>query len=232
MFLQGSLWSLGEIGIDDDVPTARIALDDTSWVDHAPGWLRGSDELFATLVDLLPWRQRRDVPMYDRLVDEPRLTAWWQADGVAPEPLPVLAELRRRLSDTYEVAFDSIGCNLYRDGNDSVAWHGDRHRERVVDPVVAIVSVGAPRPFRLRPRAGGPSAGAPIRTWALGRGDLLVMGGSCQHDWEHAVPKVRAAGARVSITFRHEARGPRRAVSRSRPEFASPVASEPPAPTR
>lgn len=205
VFLQGSLLSLGGIGIDPSARVERIALDESSWVDHAPNWLGGSDELFAALADRLGWRQRRDVPMYDRLVDEPRLTSWWQATSGKPEPSRELAELRRQLSATYAVDFDSIGCNLYRDGSDSVAWHGDRHRQTVTDPIVAIVSVGAPRPFRLRPRATGPSAGAPTHSWRLGRGDLLVMGGSCQHLWEHAVPKVRAADARMSITFRHGA---------------------------
>lgn len=205
MFLQGSLWSVGEIGIDPRASIERIGLDQTSWIDHAPGWLTGSDDVFETLVEVLAWRQRRDVPMYDRLVDEPRLTCWWRDEHGSSEPLPALGILRRELSQRYGVDFDSIGFNLYRDGDDSVAWHGDRHRHHVVDPIVAIVSVGAPRPLRLRPRAGGPSVGSPPRSWALGRGDLFVMGGACQHDWEHTVPKVRAAGARISITFRHGA---------------------------
>jgi alkylated DNA repair dioxygenase AlkB len=106
--------------------------------------------------------------------------------------------MRKLLSLRYAEAFDSIGFNLYRDGRDSVAWHGDRHRHVVVDPIVAIVSVGSPRPLRLRPRGGGTSL-----SWDLGDGDLFVMGGACQHDWEHTVPKVRHAGPRLSITFRN-----------------------------
>ena len=121
--------------------------------------------------------------MYDQRLLEPRLTAWW-VPGDGPEPLPVLAEMRRVLSRRYGEAFDSIGFNWYRDGQDSVAWHGDRHRHVIDDPMVAIVSVGEPRPFRLRPRGGGPATG-----FDLGRGDLLVMGGACQHDWEHCGPE-------------------------------------------
>ena len=98
--------------------------------------------------------------------------------------------MRRVLSTRYAEAFDSIGFNCYRHGEDSVAWHGDRHRHTIDDPVVAIVSVGAPRPLRLRPRGGGRA-----RSFDLGRGDLFVMGGACQHDWEHCVPKVRARRA-------------------------------------
>jgi alkylated DNA repair dioxygenase AlkB len=106
------------------------------------------------------------------------------------------------LSVRYGVSFDSIGTNYYRDGQDSVAWHGDRVRH-LADPIVAIVSVGAPRPFLLRSRRGGSSL-----AFALGQGDLLVMGGECQHRWEHCVPKVAAAGPRISITYRHESEPP------------------------
>ncbi len=198
MFLQGSLLVSATVGIDHSIPVERHHLDATTWVDVARGWLGGPDEVYAELVASLAWRQRRGVPMYDRLVDEPRLTHWWRADAGIPEPLPVLAEVREHLARRYERTFDSIGFNLYRDGSDSVAWHGDRHRHHVVDPVVAIVSVGAPRPLRLRPNGGGRS-----RAWNLGSGDLFVMGGACQHRWQHTVPKVRHAAPRLSITFRH-----------------------------
>jgi alkylated DNA repair dioxygenase AlkB len=181
---------------------ARVDLDEHSWLDLLPGWLHGEEAVFDDLRGRLRWGQRR-VTMYDQRLLEPRLTAWWQA-GDGPEPLPVLADMRTALSRHYGEDFDSIGFNCYRDGHDSVAWHGDRHRHVVSDPVVAIVSVGEPRPFRLRPRGGGQS-----RSFDLGRGDLLVMGGACQHDWEHSVPKVRtAAGPRLSISYRHGMRQP------------------------
>ena len=180
----------------------RTDLDAATWVDHAAGWLQGSDDVFDELAARLPWRQRRDVVMYDSVLDEPRLTSWWDDRSGRPEPLPVLADVRAALGERYGERFDSIGFNLYRDGADSVAWHGDRHRHHVANPVVVILSVGAPRTLRLRPRGGGPSRG-----WDLGQGDLFVMGGACQHDWEHCVPKVRrAVGARMSITYRHGAR--------------------------
>lgn len=196
---------MGDVGIDPLATVERVTLDDTSWIDVARGWLTGSDAVFDVLLDRLAWRQRRDIPMYDKLVDEPRLTHWWSGVGGSPEPMSELADLRVQLSNRYRVEFDSIGFNLYRTGADSVAWHGDRHREDVVDPVVAIVSVGNPRPLRLRPRAGGQSVGSAPLAWNLGCGDLFVMGGACQSQWEHAVPKVRAAGPRMSITFRHGA---------------------------
>jgi alkylated DNA repair dioxygenase AlkB len=204
VFLQRSLFGTCDPGVDPGfLQAVRVDLDATTWVEHAPGWLAGADALFDDLLDRLHLRQRRDIPMYDSLVDEPRLTAWWHADDhPAGEPHELLGEIRQLLVERYHRPFDSIGFNLYRDGSDSVAWHGDRHRHHVTDPVVAIVSLGARRPLKLRPRGGGPS-----RSWNLGDGDLFVMGGACQHDWEHSVPKVRrAVGPRLSITFRHDTR--------------------------
>ena len=199
MFWQGSL--LGGLAPSFDTgfgEAARLALDTTTWVEHVPGWVSGSDQLFDDLASMLPFRQRRGVRMYDRIVDEPRLSAWWRLESGAPEPLPILRDIRLLLADRYAEPFDSIGFNLYRDGNDSVAWHGDRHRHVVTNPVIAIVSLGAPRPLRLRPRGGGASL-----SWNLGNGDLFVMGGACQHEWEHTVPKVRVTtGPRMSVTFR------------------------------
>jgi alkylated DNA repair dioxygenase AlkB len=173
----------------------RIELTRGAWLDHAPGWLSGSDALFAELLETAPWQQRQRV-MWEKVVDEPRLTAWWRDDDAGLPP--VLPELGSLLMARYGVTFDSMGCNLYRDGRDSVAWHGDTVRKAMAEPIVAVVSLGEPRRFLLRPRGGGPS-----RRFDLGGGDLLVMGGTCQHTWEHTVPKVAAAGPRLSVTFRH-----------------------------
>jgi alkylated DNA repair dioxygenase AlkB len=199
---QGSLFALDDPVADSSFGgLERIDLDDSCWLEHCPNWLGGSDLVFAELVSRLAWRQRQ-VVMYHRRLPEPRLTAWWSAAEGRPEPLPVLAAMRSVLRQRYRRPFDSIGCNYYRDGRDSVAWHGDRVKH-LSDPVVAIVSVGAPRPFLLRPRGGGSSRG-----FLLGQGDLLVMGGACQHDYEHTIPKVAAAGPRISITYRHDEEGP------------------------
>lgn len=176
----------------------RTWLDETSWVDYVPQWLGGADLVFAELVAKLSWKQR-EVTMYDKRLPEPRLTSWWSSLTGAPEPLPVLESARATLTRQYGRPFDSIGFNLYRDGRDSVAWHADRERYYQEDPVVAIVSTGAPRAFQLRPIGGGQS-----QRWQLGLGDLFVMGGSCQHQWEHCVPKTaNAVGPRLSIMFRH-----------------------------
>jgi alkylated DNA repair dioxygenase AlkB len=195
---QQCLFAFDEPSIDDTfADVTRTWLDDDSWIDYAPNWLHGADRIFGELIALLPWKQR-EVTMYDRRLPEPRLTAWWNTSAATPEVLPVLAEARAAISRHYAKPFDSIGFNLYRDGHDSVAWHSDRERFRLEDPTVAIVSTGRPRSFHVRRRGGGPS-----QSWQLGHGDLFVMGGSCQHYWEHSVPKVAAAGPRLSIMFRH-----------------------------
>lgn len=194
---QPSLLGAGPVEVDPGFAgLRRRELAQGAWVDHVPGWCRGADGLFERLLCDVPW-QGRDVRMYDRTVTEPRLTHRWRL-GEDPAPPAELVGMARLLGQRYEVAFTQIGVNLYRDGADSVAWHGDRVARELPEAVVALVSLGAARPFRLRPRGGGPSVG-----YLPGAGDLLVLGGSCQRTWQHAVPKVRAACPRISVQFRH-----------------------------
>ena len=178
----------------------RQQLSRGAWVDHLPGWVRGSDSVLQTLLDEVEWRAERRV-MYDNEVDVPRLLRWYGGDE--PLPHPLLTEARRRLTAHYLAElgepFVTAGMCLYRTGRDSVAWHGDTHgRGSHTDTMVAIVAFGSPRPLMLRPRGGGASLRFP-----LGHGDLIVMGGSCQRTWEHAIPKTaRHVGPRVSVQFR------------------------------
>jgi alkylated DNA repair dioxygenase AlkB len=178
----------------------RTLLADGAWVDLHPNWVEGSDQLFDALAAKVPWRAERRR-MYDRVVDVPRLVAFYDEGAALPDP--ALESIRESLSAHYEPElgepFRTVGLCLYRDGADSVAWHGDRiGRSRTEDTMVAIVSLGTPRRFLLRPRGGGPS-----RQFELGRGDLFVMGGSCQRTWEHSVPKLaHAPGPRISLQFR------------------------------
>jgi len=136
--------------------------------------------------------------MYDRMVDDPRLSRWYAR--TASFPHPVLHELRDALQSHYRVELGGVGLNFYRDGHDSVAPHADRELRRLDDTIVAIVTLGARRPFLVRPRAGGPSIDL-----APASGDLLVMGGACQLRYEHGVPKVRHAGPRISCSYRWSA---------------------------
>jgi alkylated DNA repair dioxygenase AlkB len=164
-----------------------------AWIDHVPGWLRGADALFDTVVDLVDW-QSPMVTMWDKRVQTPRLSGLLGPD----ERPPIVDEMRAALSRRYDQEFLSVGANLYRDCRDSVAWHGDRIARNLPEAVIAIVSLGGVRRFLLRPTGGGHS----VRL-DLASGDLLVMGGSCQRTWQHCVPKVARAEPRLSLTFRH-----------------------------
>jgi alkylated DNA repair dioxygenase AlkB len=187
---------VGELGAS----VRRRYLADGAWIDLRPRWIAGADTLFQRLHDTVPWRAERR-PMYDRVVDVPRLLSFYDEGEALPDTTLVKA---KRVLDLHYGAelgeqFATAGLCLYRDGRDSVAWHGDRiGRGNTHDTMVAILVLGAPRALLLRPRGGGPT----IRR-DLGHGDLFVMGGSCQRTWEHAVPKTaRAVGPRISVQFR------------------------------
>ena len=200
--LQGSLLDLGTglaLGAVGEGLTRR-GLGMGAWLDVRPGWLTGGDELLDHLIDAVPWRAEQRQ-MYDSLVNVPRLTCFY--DAHQPLPHPVLAQARDALSAHYRNElgedFATAGLCLYRDGRDSVAWHGDRiGRSRDQDTMIAILSVGADRPLSLRPRGGGAS----MRV-AAGHGDLLVMGGSAQRTYDHAILKTsEVVGPRISVQFR------------------------------
>ena len=179
----------------------RRDLDSGAWIELRSNFVEDADSLFGELMAAVPWRAERRQ-MYDRVLDVPRLVSFCDLTVEAP-PQPGVARLRRRLNDIYAgelgEPFTTAGFCLYRDGADSVAWHGDTiGRSRTHDTMVAIVSLGATRLFAMRPRGGGTSLRLPQY-----HGDLLVMGGSCQRTWEHAVPKTTArTGPRISIQFR------------------------------
>ncbi|MGZ5400028.1 MAG: alpha-ketoglutarate-dependent dioxygenase AlkB [Nocardioides sp.] len=182
-----------------DLAPERTVLTRGAWVDVQRSWLPDADEVFTSLVREVPWRAERRQ-MYDRVVDVPRLTHTYMIGEDLPHA--ALTAARDALSEHYldELGepFRTAGCCYYRDGRDSVAWHGDTvGRGSTHDTMVAIVSVGDPRRLALRPRGGGESISV-----EMGHGDLVVMGGSCQRTWEHAVPKVASAGPRLSVQFR------------------------------
>jgi alkylated DNA repair dioxygenase AlkB len=203
---QGSLFdptgppALGSL----DRGTERIGLSPASWLEHRPSWVGGHDALFARLIDGVPWRADRRT-MYERVVEVPRLVAHFGEGDELPDGL--IAEAWDRLGEHYATTgagpLRSVGMCLYRDGRDSVAWHADTNGRSQPGPsLVAIVSLGARRRLLLRPRGAVPG-GRTARRFELGEGDLLVMGGRCQREWEHTVPKTRhPVGPRISIQFR------------------------------
>ncbi|RJK96321.1 alpha-ketoglutarate-dependent dioxygenase AlkB [Vallicoccus soli] len=175
----------------------RRPLDERSWLDVARGWVPDHADLLDELVRTAPWRQR-ERRVWDADVLEPRLVAVWGADELDRLP-PILRGARELLGERYGVEFDSALANLYRDGRDGVAWHGDTVRKRLPETVVVTIGLGERRRFLLRPGAAGPPA---VRLDS-GGGDLVVMGGRCQHEWQHTVPKDARAGTRLSVTMRH-----------------------------
>ena len=199
---QPSMWDVAEEATLTPLAgrVVRHQLSRGAWVDHLPGWVEGSDVVLDVLLGDIGWRADRRQ-MYDREVAVPRLLRWYGGGETLPHP--ALTAARENLDAYYRPElgepFVTAGMCLYRDGRDSVAWHGDRiGRSRTQDTMVAIVSFGSPRALMLRPVGGGESL-----RFTLGHGDLVVMGGSCQRTWEHCIPKTtKAVGPRVSVQYR------------------------------
>ena len=191
--VQGSLFGFAPVSVDQVFgELRRIQLDAEAWLDYCPMWLSGYETLFTALVDQAEWSQPV-VRMYDREVLTPRLVA-----RIEPEIHAVIPEIIDSLSTRYETRLDQVSAGWYRDGSDSVAYHGDRIARERPRSIVATVSLGAARRFLIRPKEGGHAM-----SFSLGHGDLVVMGGSSQRTWEHAVPKVSSADPRIALMFRH-----------------------------
>lgn len=196
------------IRIDPAAAPERLELNETSWVDVTRGWLEGADELFDFLLDRVDWQASR-LFRYDHWVEERRLGAAWQPGSALPHPL--LADAHRTLQHRYRARFDGFGMVQYRDGRDGQAFHRDTDMRWLDDTVIAVLSLGACRPWLLRPRTKrydhSETKGAAVDL-APGSGDLLVMGGRCQADWEHSVPYMPGStlGTRISVQWRYTSR--------------------------
>lgn len=198
----------GAITVDPGATTERIDLDDTSWVDVTRGWLAGADHLYATLLGDVAWRSSR-LFRYDHWVEERRLGSFWSRGR--PLPHPALAPIHKRLERSHGVQFGGFGMIQYRDGDDGQAFHRDTDMRWLDDTIIGILTLGAKRPWLLRPRTSkydhGPGRGA-THDLEPGPGDLIVMGGRCQADWQHSVEyqRRRAVGTRISLQWRHARR--------------------------
>ena len=199
---------LARPAVDADVEFERIWLDKGSWVDVARGWVTAADSFHGALVEHTRWRQNR-LWLYDHWVEEPRLYGLPRNDG---KPVhPVLPELHRALDRRYGVRFGDVALAQYRDGQDGVAFHRDRELRWLDDTLIAVLTLGERRPWHLRPRSNRfahdvQNVGA-THNVEPASGDLLVMGGRCQADWEHSVPKMRQPiGSRISMQWRWTSR--------------------------
>lgn len=190
-----SLFGAGTASVSAAPRFRRFELDPCCWVDFVTGFIDGADSLFAEVEENFDWFRGRRL-MYGTWHDEPRLTARMDlSDAIVP---PVVADAAETLGRHYGRDFSGLFCNYYQDGQDSVAWHADRIGRTSVDPLVAIISLGGPRTFAMRDRAGH----ARSARWVMHSGDLLIMGGATQHHWEHGIAKVADAPPRISLTTR------------------------------
>ena len=192
------------IAVDLNVPVERIALDPTSWVDISRNWLRNADDLFVHLRDSVSWRTSQ-LFRYDHVVEEKRLGASWQRGRALPHP--VLGDITRWIQRTYRVEFAGFSMIQYRDGGDGQGFHRDTDMRWLDDTIIGVLTLGATRPWLLRPRenrfADAPLQGA-THDLSPASGDLMVMGGRCQADWEHSVPYLRGrvVEPRISLQWR------------------------------
>lgn len=217
-----SLLAAGPVEVRAGARFERIDLGEGAWVDVARDWLGGADEVAGRLLHGVDWQHHRRW-MYDRMVDEPRLSRWFSSSDALPDQ--ALAKFRTAAGRLYRVRFGAVGLNYYRHGADSVAFHADRELKHLSDTVVAILTLGAARPFLLRPSGGGPSID--LRPAS---GDLVVMGGACQERWEHAVPKTSAAaGPRISASIRWARQGGPEKEWAPPDRYAAPAAAVEPA---
>lgn len=166
------------------------------------------DQLYLRLLQQLPW-QTGQITLFGQPQLIPRLQCWvadrpngYQYSG---QPLPVapwideLRTLRDDLNTRLDTGFNSVLCNLYRHGEDSMGWHSDDEPELGTDPVIASVTLGVERDFSLRRRGSSRQHG----TLPLSHGSLLVMQAGMQRRWQHALPKRRrVTDARINLTFR------------------------------
>jgi alkylated DNA repair dioxygenase AlkB len=190
--------------IDRRAQTRRVDLDAGSWVDVVTGFVAQPDEQFRRLRDATPWTQT-EVLRYERYVPENRLGASLREDAD-----PLLRQTGMHLESTYRVRWSGVAALLYRDGDDFQGFHGDRELRWLDDTLIAIVVLGARRPFAFRRRAGSaqfvdrtPAGGlADDILLTPGEGDLIVMGGASQRDWLHSVPVADTREARISLTWR------------------------------
>jgi alkylated DNA repair dioxygenase AlkB len=175
------------------------------------GWLSAAEalDLHAVLSREVPW-ERREIEVYGRKVWQPRLVAWvgdpaavYTYSRTRHVPLSwteSLAALRERVTETTGVPFNSVLCNLYRDGQDSMGMHSDSEPELGPEPVIASVSLGATRRFSMRHRRGGERGKLDLD---LEHGSLFVMRGTTQRLYRHGVPKQPSIrDARINLTFR------------------------------
>lgn len=189
----------------------ELELSPNRWISYTLNWLQTpqADQLMIELPTSLRWEEGQ-IRMFGKWLSIPRQHAWYgdaQAgygwSGQRAEPLPWAPELeksRQALQQFTRTPFNGVLANLYRDGQDCMHWHSDDETELGQRTLVAAISIGAERRFSLRHK----NRTYPTHRLQLAHGSLLLMGGNCQHEWQHALPRsTRVDKPRISLTYRH-----------------------------
>ncbi|HWB75529.1 MAG TPA: alpha-ketoglutarate-dependent dioxygenase AlkB [Nannocystaceae bacterium] len=185
--------------IDRKAPVERIALDDASWLDVVRGFASDTDATFAWMVDHVRWQQNTEI-RGGRKVDDPRL--YGGLSRAEADADPMFRFTRLILDARYRVQLTGPALVYYRDGRDSMGFHRDDEMRWVDHTIIAGLAFGATRPLQLVARSGGP-----VTSVDIAAGDLYVMGGRCQADWYHGVPKIpEGCGPKISAVWRWTAR--------------------------
>lgn len=196
---QGSLF--------DEGPTELLPIDSSALLHTAGFEAEHTQRIFEQLLEEIPWEQRQ-VRMFGKLIDQPRLVAWFGDSGASytysgltlmPHPwTAVVDECRKRCEELAGVSFNSGLANLYRNGQDTVSWHSDDEPELGSEPVIASVSLGSTRRFDFRHISGEPT----IKT-ELQSGSIVIMSGRSQSHWKHQIPRTKRVNEpRINLTFR------------------------------
>jgi alkylated DNA repair dioxygenase AlkB len=206
--LNGAVESVEALRIDRHAPAERTELPPGSWVEVVRGFARDAETAFTEIHHAVRWQQT-EVLRYDQYVPERRL-----GSGMRVDAHPLLRQTDLHLRSRFRVPFTGVAATLYRDAQDFQGLHSDREMRWLDETLIAILVLGARRPFVLRPRLerGVPVERVPAGTdpsdivLTPGEGDLLVMGGACQREWLHGVPLALASGPRISLTWRWTSR--------------------------
>lgn len=183
---------------DFDLPDADVMLIDNFFNKEE------SDYYYHRLMTDTHWHEY-EMPMYDKVVTAPRMVAWFEDSNIEADPntqkfTKDLCDIRQRVEAEIHVKFNAVLLNLYRNGQDSVAWHSDKTDKSGINPIIASVTFGETRLFRLRHKF---NKDIPQVEIPLHHGSFLLMAGTTNSFWQHQVPKTaREVLPRINLTFR------------------------------
>lgn len=158
-----------------------------------------SDYYYNTFLNQTKWREY-EMEIFDKTVTAPRMISWHEESPEASTFTPDLLDIKKRVENETELDFNAVLLNLYRNGKDGVAWHSDHTDRSGINPIIASVSFGETRMFRLRHKFKKELKQVEI---PLHHGSFLLMAGTTNSFWQHQVPKTaKDILPRINLTFR------------------------------